>query len=118
MKTLIFVYNAKTDFLNKSLDFAHKIISPSTYACDLCNLTHGSFYEKKIWKDFREGIDEEFIFMYKNEFLNTYSSKIAYDFPIILKEENEEITVFLNAEQLAALRSSEELVMVIKEKLN
>ena len=37
-KEYLFVYNAKSDKLHKYLDFAHKIISPKTYACDLCSL--------------------------------------------------------------------------------
>jgi len=49
MRTLIFVYNAASDIWSKSLDAAHKIISPSTYACNLCSLTHGNFSEKQVW---------------------------------------------------------------------
>ena len=32
---LIFVYNAKSGMVNELLDFAHKIVSPSTYNCNL-----------------------------------------------------------------------------------
>jgi len=50
-KTIVFIYNAHSDIWNKYIDFAHKIISPSTYACDLCSLTHGNYSEKKFGKN-------------------------------------------------------------------
>ncbi len=115
---LIFVYNAKTGFWNKSIDAAHKIISPSTYVCDLCSLTHGYFSENKIWKDFRENANAEFVFMYKNEFLNTYSNSVTYDFPVILQKTSQgEYAVLFDSKTLASITSVEELVERLKEKL-
>ncbi len=54
---LIFVYNANAGKLSAALDIAHKIISPSTYQCNLCSLTHGTFTERDVWKKFSEESD-------------------------------------------------------------
>ncbi len=43
---LIFVYNANSDLFSTVTDFAHKILSPSTYQCQLCALTYGNFSKK------------------------------------------------------------------------
>ncbi|WP_241234677.1 hypothetical protein [Nonlabens ponticola] len=56
---LIFVYNANSGRINSWLDSAHKIISPSTYQCKLCELTHGAFTEHDEWSRFRESLAGE-----------------------------------------------------------
>jgi len=52
---LIFVYNANSGAINALLDSAHKIISPQTYDCKLCELTYGVFKEDEEWLRFLEG---------------------------------------------------------------
>ena len=49
---LIFVYNAHSDLLSTVTDFAHKLLSPATYSCNLCTLTYGNFTVQKEWKSF------------------------------------------------------------------
>lgn len=105
---LVFVYNATSGAINSSLDSAHKIISPGTYDCKLCNLTYGVFKENEEWSRFLEefrfreseiqkkpmlnSMRYESInnisleFLHKNQFNKKYWSKWLpkYDFPIIL----------------------------------
>ena len=45
MMKLIFVYNAGSGKLNALFDMAHKIVSPTTYECSLCALTHDAFQD-------------------------------------------------------------------------
>ena len=40
---LIFVYRANSGPTSLALDFIHKIVSPKTYSCNLCNVTYGNF---------------------------------------------------------------------------
>ena len=72
MDTLILVYNADTSYSSKMFDGIHKIISPSTYKCDLCLLTHDWFGEKETWKSFVKNHKSRFKMMYKNEFEQKY----------------------------------------------
>ncbi len=41
MNSLLFVYNADSGLVAGLFDSAHKLLSPSTYQCQLCTLTHG-----------------------------------------------------------------------------
>ncbi|GAA4270818.1 GTPase [Aquimarina gracilis] len=116
MKKLVFVYNATSDFVSKSLDLAHKIIRPSTYSCDLCSLTHGNFSEKKVWKDFRENIKAELVFMYKDEFLKSYPDVKGYDFPVIFQEKDYELDLVLDSKEMAGIQSIKELIASLKKK--
>lgn len=115
---LIFVYNAQSDFLNKYIDVVHKIVSPSTYSCNLCSLTHGNFVEKKKWKNYRENTNLELMFMYKDEFLKTYSNltieKLA--FPVIFrKKDSEVIEVVFDSGVVSSLSSVEELIDLLRQ---
>ncbi|WP_273567857.1 hypothetical protein [Maribacter halichondriae] len=56
MQKLIFIYNADSGFRNAIIDGAHKILSPNTYECNLCELTFGAFTENKVWAKFRKGV--------------------------------------------------------------
>ncbi|MDP5100229.1 MAG: GTPase, partial [Nonlabens sp.] len=88
---LIFVYNANAGKINSLLDSAHKLISPGTYDCKLCELTYGVFKEDVDWIRFRESVKTtnpnlQLEFLHKDEFEKQYWSKWLpkYDFPIIL----------------------------------
>ena len=114
-KTLLFVYNAQSDLWSKSLDIAHKIISPATYNCDLCALTHGNFSERKVWATFKNSTDFQFIFMYRDEFLKQYGEGLGFEFPIILDSGyKEQLEVVLDAIRLKQLNSVEELIEVLE----
>jgi len=115
---LIFVYNANSGFLDKIFDGAHKIVSPSTYDCNLCAITFGAFSEDELWKAYREHSEASMEFYHKDEFLEQYKSKWlpAYDFPIILSENGMELEVFISSEELDALSTSEALIEEITKR--
>ncbi len=117
---MLFVYNADSNFLNKYIDIAHKIISPTTYSCDLCSLTHGNFLEKKAWREYREGVDHVFRFRYKNDFLATFKGEAykTFRFPIILENKMNGFDVILDAEQLRLTQTIEDLIKALEEKLD
>ena len=56
---LLFVYNANSGKLSALLDGLHKMVSPSTYDCNLCAMTFGHFLEDPTWKEFREKSENE-----------------------------------------------------------
>ncbi|WP_107667575.1 GTPase [Cyanothece sp. BG0011] len=106
---IIFVYNANSGFMNTVLDIGHKIISPETYNCNLCNITYGIFKENKEWKTFRESSDYELEFLHKDEFEKKYQQK--RDYPIILmSNKNYELYELINKDELNKMQSAEELI--------
>ena len=64
---LIFIYNAKSGLVNEFLDFAHKIVSPGTYNCNLCALSYGNFSIKKKWSDYINSLPVKSTFTYKDK---------------------------------------------------
>ncbi len=111
---LIFVYNANSGKLSAALDIAHKIISPSTYQCNLCSLTHGTFTERDVWKKFREESDTELVFYHKDEFEHEFNKQFTY--PMVLKEEKGELTEYISTDKINAISDVEDLIAQLKSK--
>ena len=111
---LIFVYNANSGKLSAAFDIAHKIISPGTYQCNLCQLTHGAFKELDVWKKFREESVTEMVFYHKDEFEHQYDTKFEY--PVVLKEEDGELVEYITAEGINSLKDVEDLIAHLKSK--
>lgn len=114
MSKLLFVYNAKSDILNSAFDFAHKIIHPSSYECNLCKLTHGNFTEKKEWVEYKTNSPDELVFLHTDQFEKNYS-RVQY--PVVLKEAGDQLEIVLSTEELNEINSTEELIGALKNKM-
>lgn len=110
---LLFVYNAKSDTVNRLIDFAHKIVSPSTYECDLCSLTHSNLGEKKEWKDFVMETNSELKFYHIDDFEDTFNTSFKY--PVILKKTNDRIEPLLDHQAIANIASVTDLINTIND---
>jgi len=116
---LIFIYNANSGFLDKILDGAHKIVSPSTYNCNLCAITFGNFTEDELWKEFRKNTPVTMEFIYKDKFLQLYNSRNLHPltYPTILIETATNLELFISSEILNEMTSSESLIEEITKRL-
>ena len=112
---LIFVYNADSGLFNTVSDIAHKILSPKTYSCNLCALTHGHFKIKQDWVEFLEQIDTELKFLHRDEFLNKYNQGNA-ELPAIFIEENGELSPWLDQATINKTQTLDDLKTVILER--
>ncbi|WP_422859122.1 GTPase [Flagellimonas sp. S174] len=97
----------------------HKVFSPSTYDCNLCDITYGIVGENKIWKQFRKEGGHDIIFLHRDEFAKKYASKFGakFTFPIVLVEGTNGLEVFIGTDALNGLKSSQELIQLIGERL-
>lgn len=114
MDNLIVVYNADSGKWNAYLDMAHKIFSPSTYACKLCAITHGIFKVEKEWAAFVESIDTEITFLHRDEWLQHYDQDA--ELPAIFRERDGTISVLISAREMATM-DLRELQQSIEERL-
>lgn len=117
--SLLFIYNANSGAINGILDTAHKLVSPETYQCELCDLTHGAFTEKKEWLRFRESVKTPMQFLHKDEFLKRYRSKWLpqYDFPVVLTATGGGLEVAISKARLTELKTPEALIEEVQEVL-
>lgn len=117
MTQLIFVYNADGGLWNGMTDILHKIFSPATYPCSLCNLTHGVFFISKEWKEFVKKSSIEFVVLHKDEFLKHFPQIGILPLPCILKESNNEIAIFVEKNILDKVKNISMLKQLILDEL-
>lgn len=84
-----FIYNAKNGLANSIFDLAHKIISPDTYECNLCKITHGAFTENKKFKELKEKYN--ITLWHIDDYEKKYKKVSSYPLIIIRNEEGKEI---------------------------
>jgi hypothetical protein len=121
---LIFVYNANSGKINGYMDMAHKIVSPSTYQCRLCDLTYGVFKENVEWARFRESIKNlntvrDLEFLHIDEFEKNYKSKWLpkYEYPVILEVTHNGLELFMSNTEMNQITTTADLIDRITTKL-
>lgn len=112
---LIFVYNADSGRWSGYLDMAHKIFSPKTYPCKLCDITHNVFSAKPQWTAFVETIPVKTTFLHKDEWEKEYQG-LEEKLPAIFLREGKLIQPFLDANTLNSMKL-EDLMGYIERKL-
>jgi hypothetical protein len=111
--SIIFIYNANSGIFNLLKDVAHKILSPKTYPCSLCDLTYNTFNENPTWKDYRKNRSSQFVFLHKDEFEIQYPAA-TFKYPTVLKEENGQLEPLLRPSEINKIASVEQLIQKLE----
>ncbi|MDI1324380.1 MAG: hypothetical protein PSV36_16650 [Algoriphagus sp.] len=94
---IYFIYNANSGKLYAYLDMLHKVLSPKTYPCQLCDITYGVTKIRPEWKDFREKSKLNMIFLHKDEWEMAFpQTPIAL--PAVVLEKGNEFETLLGPE--------------------
>ncbi len=119
LPSLVFVYNANSGARSALFDSMHKVLSPSTYQCSLCDLTYGVVKENRIWKRFRQQNQHTMVFLHKDEFGKKYASKFGYKFtfPIVLIENGNQLELLIATEELNQLKTAKQLIALVEERI-
>lgn len=111
---LLFVYNADTGLFNTMADIGHKIFSPQTYSCDLCQLTHGYFTERAGWAAFVEQLGMESRFLHRDEFHQEFPNRPDV-LPAIFIQRGNELNLCIDSVKLHQYDGMDELISAIGE---
>ena len=112
---LIFIYNAKSGVVNELIDFAHKIVSPETYDCNLCVISYGAFSMKKKWSTYIETLPFKSTFTYKDKFSKNGYSNIK--FPSVFIRSNEKLDEIISATEINEIKNLDQLIGLLNHKL-
>jgi len=114
---LVFVYNADSGVFNMLSDIAHKIFSPDTYQCNLCNLTHGYFQERDEWMGFLKDLDAEIEFLHRDEYIKNYVTRgqdLNVDLPAIFIKSDDGLKLWIEKKTINELKSTDDLMEMIR----
>ena len=117
---LLFVYNADSGVLNMLMDWTHKIVSPSTYNCQLCALTYGNTGMRQQWRTFITNLRLESLFLHRDEFIKQYPLLKDTPLPCVLfepKNDPHAIRVLLDAETLNKQSTLDQLIRTCTQLL-
>ena len=115
-KKLLFVYNADTGLFSVITDYAHKIISPKTYPCNLCALTYGNMGMNNKWKDFISNLKVPFGFLHRDEFVKEYASQDT-QLPAAFLQQGESVTLLITHDEINKCTSVDELIDLVNKKI-
>jgi hypothetical protein len=115
-RALVFVYNADSGLFNTLTDIAHKALSPQTYQCNLCALTHSTFGMRKDWKRFLETLDVPLEFLHADE-LSARHGVSGVALPAIFKSVGESLEPLIGADAINACRTLDDLKQLIQGRL-
>ena len=114
---IVFVYNADSGVFNALTDAAHKILSPQTYPCSLCALTHSALGMRREWKQFLDGLGVPLEFLHADELRARHPAAAGVPLPAVFRRRGEGLEVFVGAEEINACRSGDELKQLIAGRL-
>ena len=114
-KELIFIYNAKSGFINELVDFAHKIISPETYESNLCAITYGTFKMEKRWVDYIQSLPIKCVFTYRDK-LSEHKIKNV-NLPAVFLSDGRELKEIIFSREINNLSDLQQLIEIVDIKL-
>jgi len=97
---LVFVYNADSGFTAALFDSAHKLLSPQTYECNLCALTHGLLGPKSEWSTFLNALPGTKRFLHRDEFFLSYPEMAGTPLPAIFKTNGSQLQILADGDTL------------------
>lgn len=115
-KQLLFVYNADSGLFNSMADAAHKIFSPSTYQCNLCQVTYGWFTERTEWRAFIESLDARCQFLHRDELHQQHPELQSTALPAIFRMADGHPKTCVDAEALNGCEDLDALMRLIRQQ--
>ena len=114
---LVFVYNAKAGVLNGLMDSVHKTVSPDTYDCDLCAITHGFFTMDKAWRAYLKALPMEAAFYHKPDFAAAFPNEKGLTLPLIALDRDGVLQPLIAAAQFKTLKTVDALARALDTAL-
>ena len=117
MSNLIFVYALDSGLFNGITHYAHKVISPKTYPCNLCAVTNGMLGTKRQWAQFLREIGINTEFLHRDEFKQSYPTA-QHTLPAVFRSTgNGDAELLITSAELDACRDLSALISLMSERL-
>lgn len=114
--TVLFVYNADTGLFSVVTDYAHKMLSPKTYPCNLCALTYGAMGMNNTWKDFIANLALPVEFLHRDEFIKLHPQPDTA-LPAAFVKGGGSIVPLISAAEINTCTTVDALIELVREKV-
>jgi hypothetical protein len=100
---ILFVYNVDLTPFALVSDFVHRIVSPETYPCRLCDITYDRLTMKREWKRFIESLPVRATFELRDRFRKKFPAYASVPLPAVFRASPAgKLAVVLSAEEIHA----------------
>lgn len=114
---LIFVYAVDGGLVSSVFNYAHKMVSPGTYRCNMCALTYGTFGTKKEWSSFVERLPFPTTFLHRDELAKLHP-EVKDPLPAVLVERDGKLAVLVDAAAIGECKSLDQLMQMIRSRVD
>lgn len=114
---LVLVYNAEEGLLAGVMDSVHKLVSPSTYPCQLCAVTYGLTSMKREWRAFLDGLGMDVLFHHRPDFRRAFPAAADWPLPLVAIELDGKLAPLVTADDFAQIPDLPTLIRVMRERL-
>jgi len=114
----IFVYNSDGTIGSLIKNTAHKIVSPSTYPCNLCRITYPGVTMQEEWEKFIKSMPHEVVFLHRDEFQKQYPDQTGVQLPAGFTEDTSGLKLLISHTEINKARNVQELIETVKRFLN
>ncbi len=115
---LIIVYNSDGTVASLIKDTAHKLVSPETYPCNLCRLTHPLTSMKGEWRKFIESLPHEVIFSHRDEFRKQYPDQKNVQLPAVFRADASEPQLLISHTEINKAKNLSGLIEIVNRFLS
>ncbi len=110
------IYNADGGLVNGAMDLLHKLVSPATYACRLCEVTYGTFGMKRDWRATIEALPMPVTFLHRDAWLAVHPGDDT-PLPAILLERAGGLSTLVSAADFGRIHSLQALQAFLLARL-
>jgi len=117
MSDLLFVYALDGGWFNAITHYAHKLISPKTYGCNLCAVTNGPLGAKREWAQFLDGINMTTKFLHRDEFKQSYPTAQQALPAVFRLSKNGDPELLITSTEINSCKDLPALISLVNERL-
>ena len=113
---LIFVFNFERGNLSAIKDYSQKITADRVPLCNLFDLISSPVGIKKSWKRFIQELGVPARFLHHDEYEEEFGALLT-PLPAVFLHSQKTRSLFISADELSRIRSVEDLMMLVTQKL-
>ena len=117
---LVFIWNADSGLQNALMDSLHKVLSPQTYSCKLCQLTYGITGPKMRWTEILKTLGRPVACYHRDEFQRTpIAEKFpSLELPAVLIATSDRLQILLSRDEIGQCKDLQALLGALKKRID
>jgi len=116
---LVFIWNADSGLHNAVMDSLHKVLSPQTYSCKLCQLTYGITGPKVGWTEFLKTLGRPVACYHRDEFRQMPMAEqfSGLELPAVLTRVSKQWQILMTRDEILKIKDLEGLLSELKKRI-